>query len=316
MRFLRHASLLPIALAAGACELAEVTTVPGEDVVVVEAVLRTDRDPQQVLLHRTLDGRSVGPVDAASVTVTDGRGVVHQFLRGGDCFRIDRRYFEADSIAFEGTCYSSARGVRWVRPGETYDLRIETGDGEVIRGRTTVPGQFALRGIPFDTRDQSPASTCSIRPGTRLPVSWTESAGAWSYVSQLRITGLRRALEPRGIGAPEPLELRGLSVSQSDTDIVLPTEFGVFERFQLDQDLLTALQDGFPDDVQMEMVIAAADRNWVNGVRGGTFNPSGQVRISSVVGDGIGVFGSLVPLRTIVLVRSQSSAPPCGVADL
>ena len=317
MRFPRQATLLAFALAAGACELAEVTTVPGEDVLVVEAVLRTDRDPQQVLLHRTLDGRTVEPVEGATVTITNDRGEARQLVQGGDCFRIDRRYFETDSIAFAGTCYSAQPfDDRWVLPGRTYDLRVQTSDGRVVRGRTTVPGGFALNGIPFDTRDQSPTPVCSIRPGTRIPVEWSVSSGAWSYVSQLRVSGLRRALEPQGIAAPEPLELRGLSVSQTDTDIVLPSEFGVFERFQFDQDLLTAIQDGFPDNVQMEMVVAAADRNWVNGVRGGTFNPSGQVRISSVVGDGIGVFGSLVPLRTLIIVGDRLAAPPCDVDDL
>jgi hypothetical protein len=179
-----------------------------------------------------------------------------------------------------------------------------------------VPGYFALRDMPYDTRNRSPSRICFIRPGTRLPISWTESEGAWSYISQLRISGLRKALEPQGIGAPEPLELRGLSVSQTDTDIVLPSEFGVFERFQLDQELLTALQDGFPNEVGMELVVAAADRNWVNSVRGGSFNPSGQVRVSSVVGDGIGVFGSLVPLRTVILVRPQAPVQPCDIDDL
>jgi hypothetical protein len=308
--------LLPLALAAGACELTEVTTVPGEDVLVVEAVLRTDIDPQRVLLHRTLDGRSVGAVEGATVTITNEAGEARQLLQGGDCYRIDRRYFETDSIAFAGTCYaSSPLDTHWVQPGGTYELRVETLQGEVVRGVTTVPRQFALRRMPFDRRLQTAGRTCSIPPGTRLPLEWTQAVGAWSYVAQLRVSGLRRALEPRGIAAPDPLELRGLSVSQTDTDIVLPTEFGVFERFQLDQELLTAIQDGFPDGVQMDLVVAAADRNWVNGVRGGTFNPSGQVRISSVVGDGIGVFGSLAPLRTTILVRSQSSVQPCGVEE-
>jgi len=316
MRFLRHTLLLALTLTTGACELSEVTTVPGEDVLVVEAVLRTDIDPQRVLLHRTLDGRSVGAVEGATVTITNEEGEARQFLQGGDCYRIDRRYFETDSIAFAGTCYASAPLDRnWVQPGRTYQLRVETPQGEVVRGATTVPRQFALRRMPYDTRLQTVGRTCSIPPGTRLPLEWTQAVGAWSYVAQLRVSGLRRALEPAGIAAPDPLELRGLAISQTDTDIVLPSEFGVFERFELDQDLLTAIQGGFPDNVQMELVVAAADRNWVNGVRGGSFNPSGQVRVSSVVGDGIGVFGSLVPLRTTILVRSQSSVQRCGVEE-
>ncbi len=60
------------------------------------------------------------------------------------------------------------------------------------------------------------------------------------------------------------------------------------------------------------MTVAAADRNYINGVRGGSFNPSGQVRISSVTGDGVGVFGSLVPLQAAVEAGpARAGRPPC-----
>lgn len=317
MRFFRRAPLLALAVAAGGCELTEVTTAPADDLLVVEAVLRTDVDRQRILLHRTLQGREAGPVDSAEVVVTDSDGTEHQFRQDVDCYRIDIRYLQADSIAFQGSCYSTRTfDGSWVRPGETFDLRVETRDGVVARGRTTVPGDFGLSRLPHTSSFEfGPAPDCSLRPNTRLPVAWTTSRGAWGYIAQLRITGLRRALQPRGIDAPEPLELRGLAVSQSDTSIVLPTQFGVFERFQYDQDLLTAIQEGFPDETQMDLVVAAADRNWVNGVRGGSFNPSGQVRISSVIGeDVVGVFGSIVPLRTRVLVRAESPIERCAGA--
>jgi len=62
--------------------------------------------------------------------------------------------------------------------------------------------------------------------------------------------------------------------------------------------------------------VAAADRNYVNAVRGGGFNPSGPVRVSSVVGDGIGTFGSLVPLRLFVVVGTGGEeVPPCPSAS-
>ncbi|HLM67787.1 MAG TPA: hypothetical protein VK358_09680, partial [Longimicrobium sp.] len=79
------------------------------------------------------------------------------------------------------------------------------------------------------------------------------------------------------------------------------------------QDLLRALQGGLPDKTAATVVVAAADRNFVNGVRGGNFNPSGQVRISSIVGDGVGVFGSLTPLSFTIRVGivNDASLPPC-----
>jgi hypothetical protein len=127
----------------------------------------------------------------------------------------------------------------------------------------------------------------------------------------MRVLGLRPILAERGIiDAPDPLDLQGLAVSAEDTTLVLPDEFGVFERFEYDQDVLRALQGGFPDGVDVVLMVAAADRNYVNGVRGGRFNPSGPVRISSVVGDGVGVFGSLVPLYVRIDVH-----PPDGTAS-
>ena len=59
------------------------------------------------------------------------------------------------------------------------------------------------------------------------------------------------------------------------------------------------------------MSIAAADRNYVNWVRGGNFNPSGQVRVPSVRGDGTGVFAA-----TVVRSLRVFAAPPGAPYDL
>ncbi|HYJ79121.1 MAG TPA: DUF4249 family protein, partial [Longimicrobiaceae bacterium] len=254
MRLAGFGAMAAVLAAAGACDLAEVAIVPGEDVIVVEAVLRTDQNTQQVLLHRTLQGRDVGTVADASVVVTGPGGTRYEFAQDGACYLIDRRYLESDSLSFHGTCYQSVEVTRWVQAGSTYDLRVETSDGRVILGRTTVPGAFGLTTTPSSPNNDFPPPFCSLQPNTTHPILWTSSAGAWSYVAQLRISGLRAALEPQGIGAPEPLELRGLAVSETDTRILLPSEFGVFERFQYDEELLVAIQGGFPDGVQMELV--------------------------------------------------------------
>jgi uncharacterized protein DUF4249 len=311
-------ALAAAALAAlAACTIADVTTVPGEETVVVEAVLRADRVVQQILLHRALNGRFSGPVPGAEVTVTDAAGTVYRFVQddGDGCYHIDPRYQASDSLDFHGTCYRGTTGTpqlrRWVVPGGTYDLhvRLPDGGGE-IRGRTTVPGDFRLR-VPRDTVPTGGVLACSLPPDTRLPLQWTRAAGAWSYSSRLRIRGLRRVLEPRGINAPDPLDLRGFALGEEDTTLLLPTEFGVFERFQYDQDVLLAIQEGLPDGTTAEVVLAAGDRNWLNSVRGGSFNPSGQVRISTVVGDGVGVFASLVPRSVLIEVSETSTLRRC-----
>jgi hypothetical protein len=307
----RGAALLCACLAAG-CDLAEVTTAPGEDVIVVEGVLRTDQETQQVLLHRTVDGARAEGVDNATVTVTGAAGDVHRLVPGGtDCYQIDPLYARYDSLDFRGSCYiTTGQDVGWVRPGQRYDLRVETPDGRVIEGRTLVPGPYA---VPSLRADPEVGFFCSIAPDSAFELVWRQSAGAWSYVADLSISGLSQSLAGHGFHVPDPMLVRGLSVSQSDTTLVLPTEFGVFERLQYDSDLLVAISQGFPEGTHMELVLAAADRNWVNSVRGGSFNPSGLIRISTVVGDGVGVFGSLHVQHATIVVRKSTGVPRCGV---
>ena len=133
------------------------------------------------------------------------------------------------------------------------------------------------------------------------------------------MSGLRSALSDPANGSIEldrdPLRLFGLSLSSRDTTIVFPTEFGLFERF--DDDLTAALaflQGGLPSrnavPVVAQVVIAAADRNYVNWERGSNFNPSGPVRVPSVHGDGTGVIGSMVP-RSFQVTVDTTRLPRC-----
>jgi len=309
MKWSTRAALAALAagMAAG-CDLAEVATEPGEDLVVVESVLRSDEPLQQVLLHRALQGRFSGGVPGARVTVTGDDGRVHTLLESTGCYRIDKAYQESDSLQFQGSCYVSPNtDAGWVLPGSTYDLLVETADGRTIRGRTHVPGPLVVPSINGNLGNG--LRGCSLAPGTGFTLLWRQADGAASYVADLSINGLPHAL---GVPAPDPFELRGLAVSESDTTILLPKEFGVFERFNYDVDLLKAIENGFPEGVTMLLVVAAADRNWVNSVRGGNFNPSGLIRISTVVGDGVGVFGSLVVRRFTINVNAHTTIRRCG----
>jgi hypothetical protein len=305
------------ALAGGACELAEVTTTEPEDVLVVEAVLRTDRTFQNVLLHRTLQGRTVPGETRANVRVRTERGEEIEFVQTPreECFPgIGRLLRDQDTIQVEATCYEapSAIGESWVVPGGRYELLVETARGERVRGVTTVPGTFDLRGLGRALRESDSGDRrCFLPPATPLPLTWSTSRGAWAYLTQMEVYGLRRVLGSDFGEVPDPLRLIGVSVSESDTTVQVPAEVGVFDRFSIDQELLRAIQDGFPEGVQVQLVVAAADRNFVNAVRGGQFNPSGSVRISSVVGDGVGVFGSVASRRVVVEVRGGQTVFPC-----
>jgi len=311
-------ALLLAAWPAAGCTLAEVTTTQGEDVLVVESVLRTDRDLQQILLHRTLQGQVVGGAPGAQVAVQreNGARVVFQEAPIEACTSIGRRFRSGeDSLDIRATCYVSPQtGGRWVVAGGRYTLDVATREGERVRGSTQVPASFDLRGLTGAARLRNGDRRCILPPDTPLPLVWSTSAGTWAYLTEMEVRGLRGALAGSGIDLediPEPLQLTGVSVSASDTTLLVPAEVGVFERFSYNQDLLRAIQDGFPEGAQVTLVVAATDRNFVNAVRGGAFNPSGNVRISSVVGDGVGVFGSLVA-RTVQLdVHAGGGSNPC-----
>lgn len=314
-----HLALLPAAL--GGCTLADVVVPAGEDRVVVEALLRTGADRQNVLLHRTVEEGTVRGVPGARVVVRDEATAAEVVFEpaGDECYSTDDGYAGEGALRVGATCYRSpAAAGRFVRAGRSYALRIELPAGEgTVQGRTRVPNAFVLRGVAFaDAGPPEEAPTCVLPPETSLPLTWSRASGSWSYVVGMRVSGLREALAGRGIAdVPERLELTGLAVSETDTVIVVPGEVGIFDRFSEDRELLLALQNGFPDGVDVELLVVAGDRNYVNGVRGGRFNPSGQVRISSVSGAGaVGVFGSLVPLATRLRVRTGAAAaglPPC-----
>lgn len=310
---IRAMAVAAAAVLLGGCTIADVAVQPSEDRLVVEAVLQTDFAQQIILLHRSVQSASSAGERGAEVVVTTGEGRRIVFAQtDAACFTVDPRYLAFDSLQVGGTCYISSEDEgSWVQPGGTYDLRVRTARGEEAFARTVVPGRFRLYDLRAATSYHDPLPVCSLPPETPLPLRWTPSPGAWGYLAPLQIYGLRRAL-PDSIPASDQLELLGLAITARDTTLVLPGEFGVFDRFDLNQSLLRVLQRGLPLGTSAKVALAAADRNYINGVRGGTFNPSGQVRISSIVGDGVGVFGSLTVLRFGVVVGGPDSYGPCA----
>lgn len=293
---MRRVVVAVLALALAGCELTSVELADVVDVVVAEVYLRSGPGDtiQQAFLHRTVEGRQGSlRVDGARVTVrrADGRTVRFHPAPAASCRSTDHGDAEAT-----GSCYL-ADDPDFVVPGLSYDLAIEFEDGGRLDGRTTVPASFEL---------VSPAAAACVLQGTSLELVWTRSPEAWAYQADVRFTGLAAGLAAGGVvDPPDTLRLLGLAVGANDTTLAFPQEFGVFDRFQVDINVLRALQDGLPAGARADIMVAAADRNYVNWVRGGSFNPSGQVRVSSLTGDGVGVFGALV-------VRAREIAAPGG----
>ncbi len=305
----RSTALLAGCLAAAACELQEVSLTTPEDVIVAEVYLQAADEGSRAtaLLHRTLTGSgATKEVAGAEIRIFPEAGepvlfspsVESNCLVGGEPLR---------SCYVSGTLDETRFG-----PGRSIALVIDLPDGGRLTGSTTVPGDFQLLRPSVDGTHIA-SDNCSLPPGQTLEVLWSSSKGTWAYVSETLIFGLRAALGPRGIRVDEdPLLLLGLSISARDTTIVFPSEFGVFDRFEENRELLLALQDGLPSGTVASVVVSATDRNYVNWVRGGDFNPSGQVRIPSLHGDGTGVFASFVRKRFFVEVAPPApDRPPC-----
>jgi hypothetical protein len=298
-----------VATLLAACELEEITVVNVEDVVVAEIFLALEADPAEsevrAFLHRTVGVPSERSSVLSDATVTversDGAMVALGIRPIDDCVLLP-----AEGAL--GACFVSQPGeAQTFSPGDRFEVTVELPGGSMITGGTNAPGEFEVVGRP---------TMCRLNTDVLVPVTWTSSEGAWAYLNETSIRGLREALEPENIEVDvddDPLYLLGLSISDADTMIVFPSEFGVFNRFELDQAVSVRLQRGLPVGTSAEVTITAVDRNYLNWVRGGRFNPSGQVRVPSLSGGGTGVFGSSIVRRFEVVATDDptTTLPDC-----
>ncbi len=302
-------AMMAIAGLAG-CELAEVSAPAGADVLVVEAVLQAGMPRQFVLLHHVLADGAVRGEPGASVSITpeSGTPIDFEMVDLGECFVADPERWEIEGLEIAASCYRSPVSAGgFVVPGRRYDLRVSTVNGLELRGRTIVPGRFELRSPRAEVDSLSFSVNCFL-PTDPFTLTWTRAEGAWAYITSLRLSAWGDSLREQGIQVPEPLDLTGLSISAADTSQLFPANIGLFQRFDLDPRILIRLREGLPQAADATVVILALDPNYANAIRGGRFNPSGQVRNSSIAGDGIGVFGSVAPMR-IYSPNRLTSAP-------
>jgi hypothetical protein len=288
-------------LALAACELDEVSLTEPENILVAEVyVMVGERDGEiTAFLHETLGSTgSTDLLDAMLRVTSDTLEVMLLPTEQEQCL--------SKSIAdvLSGVCFIAPGDTpeELLQPGVALDLEIVLPDGRQLRGNTVIPEEIRMV--------WPRSEVCALPPGRTFPVTWTRSPGAWAYAAETVIWNLRDALELQGMEVEaDSVALLGLAVSDSDTTIVFPSEFGVFDRFDLDSDLALVLQQGLPLGALANVVVAALDRNYVNWVRGGTFNPSGAVRVPSLRGDGTGVFGSVVRRTTLIGGFDPASIP-------
>lgn len=269
------------------CELTESSLAEPDDVLIAEGYIRVGDGLDQitVFLHWAVGTGSAEALQEASVVIfPEGKPELPlERTSPLSCLRSDT------PEEIEGVCFAPPdQEDGLIEPGERAELQVRLPDGRELQGGTEVPENIQL------IRPSS-SSFCDLPPLKHVEFLWNSSSGAWAYSAEAELSGLRAALEPQGIVVEEDsVALLGLAVSDSDTTIVFPREFGVFNRFELQQEVALALQGGLPLGSQGVVSVAALDRNYVNWLRGGNFNPSGAVRISSLRGDGIGVLASAV----------------------
>jgi hypothetical protein len=284
------------------CELDEVTLTEPENTLVAEIYLEVGDGSDEVsaFLQWSLGSGGAPALADASIRLREEGGGILELVRAsrGEC--LDPEIL--DDV--EGECFLAPdlEDGR-IRPGQHVEVDISLPDGRELTGGVTLPGTFDFL-VPSDL------DVCALPPGQQLELAWDPSEGAWAYAGETVLSGLREALGPQGVEVEEDtLSLLGLSIAETDTTLVFPAEFGVFDRFDLDREIALALQEGLPLGVQARVVVAAAERNYVNWVRGGNFNPSGAVRIPSLRGDGVGVLGGVVRR----MIRIEGAFPREGL---
>ncbi len=312
LRDVLRVSCLAAPAVLAACDLEEIMIVEIEDVVIAEIYVNLAEDPTEnevrAYLHYTVGAPGSGGNELSSALIVVSRP-------DGLRLTLVENQLEAclDSLPTvgDGVCFlADPAQTPNLSPGDQVEVEVTFADGGTLFGAARVPSSFQIDGI---------STACRLDPDTLLPLLWSSSDGAWAYVSETSISGLTAALEPEGIVVEEdddPLHLLGLSISDQDTTTVFPSEFGIFDRFDLDHDLATRLQEGLPDSTTAEVSITAVEGNYVNWARGGNFNPSGLVRVPSLRGDGTGVFAATVSRRFTVVSSDQASPlPDCPIPD-
>lgn len=302
---------LALALPLAACELQEVTLAEPDPFIVVEAFLVAG-DPTPVAGVHASAGAAELLSTLAGMALTH-EGEVTPFVRispfAGGCLALGVDPLDPEAFPGGFGCYE-AEPPEPIGPERLYRLDIVLDDGSRLAGATRVPGQVEF------TSDAGGSEPCYLAPATQVELSWHPTAGAAAYLIDLQAFGVAEALQREGIVAdvPEPLVLRGLAIGDGDTTIVLPREFGLFDRFTLDAELLLALQRGMPEGISFNVTVAAIDQNFVNWVRGGDFNPSGLIRTPSMFGEaGTGVIASMtLDFLAGVTADEASGEEACG----
>ncbi|WP_373061262.1 DUF4249 family protein [Gemmatimonas sp.] len=268
------------------CELAAVNVTPPASSVVVHAVLNPDVDQQVILVESSLTGaidvndrlkfNALDPIRTAGGSPITGADV--RLLSGTDTVGV--RAIET-MVSGRGTGrYVVARAALAVLPGRGYRLRIRTTEGTQVTGETRVPSSDAswVAGAGSVARPLVLSRTTDT-----LRLTWNATPDAATYAVRIE--------SPYG-----PWFL-----------------FSDSTRFALPGTLKNFFASGLPSvwypGFLQPLSVIAVDRNFYDYNRTGN-DPFGGTGLISSVKNGLGLFGSVLPLlRRDVTVIDRDKVP-------
>jgi hypothetical protein len=283
-----------------ACEFGEITIPDGEPIVVVQGVMRPDKARQWILVEETFTGAqpidSTGslipgeapqlPIRRATVTVTnitydaDPCGTT-LFLEGVD----------APFLPRGPGLYWSPNACPTMRTGDTLALQVRTGNGDVVRGTTVVPGVNAFLLSAGGDGLRMPGDTLVLNRDRDTLVASARSPSGRTLQIEVRRPTVAAASAP------------AFWIAVDSTAVAVPGDL---------PDILTGFQDdtsGIPDRFPPvftagafhSVTVGLGDDAYFDFVRSGNIPPSGRGFINRLDG-GMGLFGSMVAATSTLRV--------------
>ena len=308
---LRRWSLAIAALAglvgAQGCALEEIQVASGESMLVVQAVMRPDRNLQYVVVERSFSGETVIdefgagnippnvpqiPVSGASVRILNLDFV------DDPC----ANFAELKEVNLVAGVYATRLNCPTMRVGDRLELTVLTVDGEEVRGMTRIPGIDAawVRTVGDSIMLEGADSMTFNRDTDTL---WFEMETQAARLMQVEVQRLDI------FGAPHRTDGFGLTrIFVDSTAVTLPGG------------LLNVFEGGEGDEVfragrHYRLTVAATDTNFFDFARSRNNRTTGRGFINRLTG-GVGVFGSLVATGIHITAIGEMDDPREGVYRL
>jgi hypothetical protein len=291
-------------IAQAGCELEEVVIPVGEPVVIVQAVMRPDRAQQFVVVEWSFTGLA-DPDELTSVQVPSGSGphlpienatvrVVNLDFPTDPCGDTTRFTFTTGdpSVPKLPGVYWAPAGCPTLRPGDRMALTVRVPGGSVVTGQTRVPGMAGatLRVAGQTVAFGGPDITLFNRDRDTLRVDVEPIVGRLIQVEAKRIDD-----ESAAAGSKLFADTTAVAIPGNLPDI-LPGGGG---------------EDIFRAGRRYALTAALSDTNYFDFARSRNNPITGRGFINRLDG-GIGVFGSLTSLSTVVEVTGDFDDPREG----